>query len=441
MQGSCHRHISRRPRTCLPAIGTTSDHTLSHSKLPSCAPSPTMHLATAPASHIPAGHLQAKPAAAGRAARYWAPTQRLRLTAQRQQQPRRGGGRVRAEADGGSQPSSDAAAANARPAVPQLSPAEAQQKIAELDKLLASEGPQVEAQAASLAATLHEQGALQAFGAASQVCLLGLAIWCDGFLLSVQRERPLQATSFLPGSTGGCCAPPPPACCSPRHALWLPAVGTAAADHAVALMCAALPRCRPGAEAGLHPARTAAEQNSAGAVPGAQGHHAERRAQRCAGVCADRWDEMRSEKRRGRQCRWGMFNGSAHLHTLLPCRIDLLPTRGAPPSVALQCAAASDPLCRAATWRDSQPPTLGSCWTSLRLCRWVKRTDQPMPMAAQVWALPAAPPLFCLPLLPAAVVGAVLHLLHATCRHLCALLTHPRCTHSGGGADGFPADG
>lgn len=285
MQGSCHRHISRRPRTCLPAIGTTSDHTLSHSKLPSCAPSPTMHLATAPASHIPAGHLQAKPAAAGRAARYWAPTQRLRLTAQRQQQPRRGGGRVRAEADGGSQPSSDAAAANARPAVPQLSPAEAQQKIAELDKLLASEGPQVEAQAASLAATLHEQGALQAFGAASQVCLLGLAIWCDGFLLSVQRERPLQATSFLPGSTGGCCAPPPPACCSPRHALWLPAVGTAAADHAVALMCAALPRCRPGAEAGLHPARTAAEQNSAGAVPGAQGHHAERRAQRCAGVC------------------------------------------------------------------------------------------------------------------------------------------------------------
>lgn len=129
-----------------------------------------MHLATAPASHTPAGCLQARPAAASCAVRYWAPTQRLRLTAQRQQQPRRGGGRVRAEADGGSPASSDAAAA---PAVPQLSPAEAQQKIAELDKLLASEGPQVEAQAASLAATLHEQGGLRAFGAASQVCAAG----------------------------------------------------------------------------------------------------------------------------------------------------------------------------------------------------------------------------------------------------------------------------
>ncbi len=76
---------------------------------------------------------------------------------------------AQAEADGGSSAATDDAAASAVPAIPQLSPAEAKQKLAELDKLLASEGPQVEAQAASLAATLHASGALRAFGAASQV--------------------------------------------------------------------------------------------------------------------------------------------------------------------------------------------------------------------------------------------------------------------------------
>ncbi|PRW59629.1 stress regulated isoform 3 [Chlorella sorokiniana] len=128
-----------------------------------------MRLATAPVSTAPAGHRQPRPAPASCATRHWAPSQRVRLTAQWRQQPRRGSGRVWAEADSGSPASSEAAAASPAPAAPQLSPAEAKQKLAELDKLLASDGPHVEAQAASLAATLHEQGALRAFGAANQV--------------------------------------------------------------------------------------------------------------------------------------------------------------------------------------------------------------------------------------------------------------------------------
>lgn len=126
-----------------------------------------MHLATAPVSHAPAAALQPRPATAGSAARHWTSSQRVRLTAAWRQP--RGGVATRAEADGSSPAATDDAAASAAPAVPQLSPAEAKQKLAELDKLLASEGPQVEAQAASLAATLHERGALRAFGAASQV--------------------------------------------------------------------------------------------------------------------------------------------------------------------------------------------------------------------------------------------------------------------------------
>lgn len=87
---------------------------------------------------------------------------------------------MRAEADGGSPVDTDAAAVSAAPPVPQLTPAEAKQKLAELDKLLASEGPQVEAQAASLAITLHQQGGLRAFGAAAQVRAAALGLVAAG---------------------------------------------------------------------------------------------------------------------------------------------------------------------------------------------------------------------------------------------------------------------
>lgn len=125
--------------------------------------------------------------------RHWVPSRRCASTG-RLQRP----APARAESDGG-----DAAGSTGSvPVMPPVSPAELKQGLSELDRILVSaeavmaeawrpaapagspkpwmrlhpfiipqagDGPQVEAQAASLAADLHARGALRAFGGAAQV--------------------------------------------------------------------------------------------------------------------------------------------------------------------------------------------------------------------------------------------------------------------------------